>query len=117
VEAGDGSAAFTLARAQRFDLVVTDSRMPKMNSQQLVTSLRLLDSSLCILFVSASYGESSAAGKMPADVPTLSKPSIFAELVREAEDALRPSHDIPGGRILAASPFDSPTLFRPRNIP
>jgi two-component system chemotaxis response regulator CheY len=41
-EAGDGAEAFEKARAQVFDLVVTDHNMPKMDGVTLVRSLREL---------------------------------------------------------------------------
>jgi CheY-like chemotaxis protein len=85
VEAADGLIGYELARAQTFDLVVTDSRMPNMNGTELVTRLRLLNPSLPILHVSGSNGETSA-GTMPTDVPTLDKPFHICDLVKKAEE-------------------------------
>jgi CheY-like chemotaxis protein len=88
VEAGDGIAAYELACAHSFDLVVTDSRMPHLNGTELVVWLRLLYPLLPILHVSGSHGECSAPGNMPANVPTLYKPFKIFELVEQAEKLL-----------------------------
>jgi DNA-binding response OmpR family regulator len=81
----DGIAAYELACAQSFDLVVTDSRMPHLNGTELVVWLRRLNPSLPILHLSGSHGESSASWNMPANVPTLYKPFDMCELVKQAE--------------------------------
>jgi CheY-like chemotaxis protein len=90
VEAGDGMAAYELARAQHFDLVVTDSRMPKLAGSELVALLRVLNPSLPIIHLSGSHGQSSAALDTPDDVPTLYKPFKICDLVKEAEKLLAP---------------------------
>jgi CheY-like chemotaxis protein len=88
VEASDGMVGYELARAQAFDLVVTDSRMPNMNGTEFIARLRLMNPSLPILHVSGSHGETSAPGTMPTNVPTLNKPFHVCDLVKMAEELL-----------------------------
>jgi len=42
VEAGDGSEGLAKAKAQTFDLVITDLNMPVMNGMQMIKALRAL---------------------------------------------------------------------------
>jgi len=42
VEAGDGSEGLAKAKAQSFDLVITDLNMPVMNGMQMIRGLRAL---------------------------------------------------------------------------
>jgi two-component system chemotaxis response regulator CheY len=42
VEAGDGSEGLARAKAQSFDLVITDLNMPVMNGMQMIRGLRAL---------------------------------------------------------------------------
>ncbi|MGX5736078.1 response regulator [Bosea thiooxidans] len=42
VEAGDGSEGLARAKAQNFDLVITDLNMPVMNGMQMIKALRAL---------------------------------------------------------------------------
>jgi DNA-binding response OmpR family regulator len=86
--APDGMTGYDLAKAQPFDLVVTDSKMPYLNGSELVAWLRILSPSLPILHMSGSQGEGSIAGDMPADVPTIYKPFNVRELVQHAERLL-----------------------------
>jgi two-component system chemotaxis response regulator CheY len=44
VEAGDGAEGLAKAKAQRFDLVITDLNMPVMNGLQMIRALRALPS-------------------------------------------------------------------------
>ena len=44
VEAGDGSEGLTKAKAQGFDLVITDLNMPVMNGLEMIRGLRALPS-------------------------------------------------------------------------
>ncbi|KRD96227.1 two-component system response regulator [Bosea sp. Root381] len=44
VEAGDGSEGLAKAKAQAFDLVITDLNMPVMNGMQMIKALRGLPS-------------------------------------------------------------------------
>jgi CheY-like chemotaxis protein len=88
VEAPDGMAAYELAQAQPFDLVVTDSRMPNMTGMELVTRLRSIHPDLPILHISGSLGESSEPKNIPADIPTLYKPFDICDLVKETERLL-----------------------------
>ena len=77
-----GLEAFRAA-AQPFDLVVTDSRMPRMIGAHLAEQLRQLDSKLPIIHLSGSHGP--AARCMPAGVPTFYKPFSIDGLLAEAK--------------------------------
>jgi CheY-like chemotaxis protein len=48
-----GEEALNLFRSTRFDVVVTDYRMPKMNGDELIIRLRSLDSNARIILLSA----------------------------------------------------------------
>jgi DNA-binding NtrC family response regulator len=90
VVAEDGMAGYALAKAESFDLVVTDSRMPRLNGSDLVAWLRILNPSLPIIHLSGNVGSNPATDDMPADVPTLYKPFDVRELVKLAERMLAP---------------------------
>jgi two-component system OmpR family response regulator len=86
-EAVDGNDGWALAQRVRFDLVVTDSRMPGMSGAQLAGRLRAMDPGLPILHLSGSHGMEEP---MPAGVPTLFKPFDLDRLL-VAVRALLPS--------------------------
>jgi DNA-binding NtrC family response regulator len=88
VVAEDGMAGYALAKVESFDLVVTDSRMPRLTGSDLVAWLRMLNPSLPIIHLSGSLGRNPAPDDMPADVPTLYKPFDVRELVKLAERML-----------------------------
>jgi DNA-binding NtrC family response regulator len=83
-------AGYALAKVESFDLVVTDSRMPRLTGSDLVAWLRILNPSLPIIHLSGSLGKNPAPDDMPADVPTLYKPFEVRELVKLAERMLAP---------------------------
>jgi len=47
-----GQDALDLCGKQRFDIVITDYKMPKMNGVELIGKLRKLDGNLCIILIS-----------------------------------------------------------------
>lgn len=71
-EATDGFDGWALARQTRFDLVVTDNRMPRLSGPEFIGRLRELYPTLPILRLSGSHGAESA--EMPSGVTTLFKP-------------------------------------------
>jgi DNA-binding response OmpR family regulator len=79
VEASDGFEAWGLAKKMRFDLVITDSRMPNLSGSQLVTRLRELRPTQPILRLSGSQDPRSEDA--PSDISTLLKPFSIDELV------------------------------------
>jgi two-component system, cell cycle sensor histidine kinase and response regulator CckA len=87
VEAADGAAALnaSLTAPRRFDLVVTDSRMPELDGPQLVKRLRESDPKLPIIHLSGSPGNEHSGSRMPGNVPTLLKPFNLGDLVATAE--------------------------------
>jgi two-component system chemotaxis response regulator CheY len=88
VLAADGQVGYGLAKAQPFDLVITDSRMPYLNGRDLVALLRMLSPCLPIIHMSGSHGESSTPGDLPANVLTIYKPFDVGELVKHAQRLL-----------------------------
>lgn len=78
LEAGSGDEAIGLLRLHRFELILTDHRMPGMTGRELAA------------FVAAAYPETTviiASGACDADTPLastrhLSKPFSFADLCR-----------------------------------
>jgi two-component system, cell cycle sensor histidine kinase and response regulator CckA len=91
IEAGDGVAALEAIQAafRPFDLVITDSRMPRLDGPHLVERLREAHPTLPIIHLSGSQGTEQAGHGMPADVPTLMKPFNLGELVEVGELLMR----------------------------
>ncbi len=69
------------ALAVPFDLILTNSRMPLLNGNEMVAAIRRQQPAQKILHVSGSHGMTSQPGHLPADVPTLFKPFGPDELV------------------------------------
>ena len=65
VEACDGAEALELLNAQRFDLVITDFMMPRLNGLKLVEQLHPLQPRLPIIFVTGYL--SAISGKAILD--------------------------------------------------
>ncbi|SRR5258707_3077858 len=65
VEASDGAEALELLYAQRFDLVITDFVMPRLNGLKLVEHLHLLQPRLPIIFITGYL--STVSGKAILD--------------------------------------------------
>jgi DNA-binding response OmpR family regulator len=83
-EAEDGLAGWEAARRapRPFSLVVTDSKMPRMNGAELVRHLRELDPKLPIISLSGSYGQAEAGSPhLSSGILVLSKPFQLEQLV------------------------------------
>jgi len=65
VEACDGAEALELLNAQRFDLVITDFMMPRLNGLKLVEQLHPLQPQLPIIFITGYL--SAISGKAILD--------------------------------------------------
>ena len=87
VEQADGSTALDAVRATSlpFDLVITNSRNPRLLGPQLVDCLRELDPTLPVIHLNHSTRPEHPA----ADVPTLFKPFDLWALIDEAEKLIR----------------------------
>ena len=85
VQAADGRAALAQLRAKRFDLIVTDLRMPRMDGWELLAALqadgRLRQIPVCVV---------SAEADVPrgASTPFIRKPFELASLVRTIDEVL-----------------------------
>ena len=90
VVAEDGLEGWELARLAdpAFDLVITDSRMPRMTGRALIAKLREQQPGIPILRVSGSDGLS---GEPPVnDVVILHKPFTLDEFMAAVAEALTP---------------------------
>ncbi len=90
VVAEDGLEGWELARLAdpAFDLVITDSRMPRMTGRALIAKLREQQPGIRILRVSGSDGLS---GEPPVgDVVLLHKPFTLDEFIAAVAEALTP---------------------------
>ena len=79
VEASDGFEAWGLAKRTRFDLLITDSRMPPLSGSEFMARLRDLYPTLPILRL--SDGRDVGAEGMPSGMATLFKPFEMDDLV------------------------------------
>ena len=68
-EAADGMSAWGLAMSQRFDLLITDIRMPGLDGLELVERVRQFTPTIAILLISAYLPIG-----FPPDYPFLQKP-------------------------------------------
>src|SRR5512138_1176311 len=105
--AEDGREAVALARARRFDAVLTDMRMPLMGGAELVHELRRTDPGVPAMVVTANVGDDAldaarrevllAVLSKPVDVPRLLDLLASARrdgLVAVVEDDLRLSDNL-----------------------
>jgi two-component system sensor histidine kinase/response regulator len=83
VEAPDGLEAWALAQWTRFDLVITDNRMPHLSGAELVARLRERQPTLPILRLSGSHDRPEEGG-----VRTLFKPFSTDQLVAAVRSLL-----------------------------
>ena len=90
VETPDGLSAWQLIgrAADRFDLVVTDSRMPGLTGSDLIERLRKLDPATRILRVSGSQPKDPVPPHPATDIPTLYKPFLPGELIQAVQGIL-----------------------------
>jgi CheY-like chemotaxis protein len=102
--AGSGPEALVLARATRFDAVVTDMQMPQMSGGMLLQALRRLDPGLAVLVVTA-YTRHAELERVKRDglLAVLPKPTPVERLSRLLERArhgglLALVQDDPGAR-------------------
>ncbi len=88
--ANDGEEALALIRqsAVPFDLVITDTTMPRLTGIELIATLRALHPGLPMILTSGQGPDSSAT--LPSDVRFLAKPITMAELATAIQAALAP---------------------------
>ena len=95
--AEDGAVAWNTLQANRYDLVVTDHKMPKLTGIQLVNKLRAARMALPVILVS---------GALPMEeldrhpclqlAATLLKPFTAEELLLAVTEVLRATASVPG---------------------
>jgi DNA-binding NtrC family response regulator len=90
VETADsGMAAIAAARARRFDLGITDMKMPGMNGIETLTALKQLDASMEVIVLTGYASEQTAAECMRRGAyGYLRKPFELADLRALIERAL-----------------------------
>ena len=84
VEAANGLQAWKLVKENRFDLVVTDSRMPRLSGYQLTALVRELHPTMPILRLSGSHNP----GSNEIGTRTLFKPFEIPDLVEAVRSLL-----------------------------
>lgn len=85
-EADDGDAALRIAARTRFDIVITDVRMPKMDGIRLARELRRCDPRIRIVFISGhDDAEYLKSAMQVSAVDYLFKPIVLQELRIVAE--------------------------------
>ena len=87
VQAVDGRAALAQLRATRFDLILTDLRMPGMDGWELLAALRT-DWRLEHIPVCVVSAEAEAGLPLPASTRFIRKPFELAALVRIVNEVL-----------------------------
>jgi len=88
--ASSGAEALALIRTTRFDVLVTDMKMPGMNGAQLVHETRKVDTGLTAIVVTAYTGDADLASVANAGVlAILSKPVPIAQLIHLLRSARR----------------------------
>ena len=97
-EAEDGLAGwerFSTAKLH-FDLVVTDSRLPRLSGSELAQRLRELHPTLPIINLSGSHGDKTSSNQSyPPNVPTMCKPFQLSKLVTLVTELLSRSGHSP----------------------
>jgi CheY-like chemotaxis protein len=89
----NGGAALAALRAQHFDLVITDLRMPGMSGDDTITALRTIDAKVPIVLTTGSSLDEATRCQARGARELLRKPFNMAELigvVTRALDETRP---------------------------
>ena len=116
--AGDGEEALTMLALGKFDLVLTDGNMPRLDGCGLVRALRARGNRIPVMIISGSL---AAGGKLPPDVHAevavaLSKPAMPSDVLAAVAHALRPLTPAQG-RMRMADARTAPTcLFSPSPV-
>jgi CheY-like chemotaxis protein len=87
-EAEDGVAAVALLRRRRYDLVITDLRMPGMTGWDVVDSVRARVPTMPVILISGFPTDDDVKRAQRAGVPVLQKPFSVAEFQRAVISAL-----------------------------
>jgi len=89
IEAWNGRVAIDLARESRFDLVISDVRMPDMDGLDLLTALHEYDPNLPVVLTSGSPGPPSVVQtRMMGAFAFLEKPVPFETMRETARRAI-----------------------------
>ncbi len=96
--AEDGEVGWAALHTHRYDLLITDNKMPKVSGVELITKLRDENMTLPIILTTGggvSAQELCLSPQLPL-VITLVKPYTFEKLLRTVEQVLRQSDSVVG---------------------
>jgi CheY-like chemotaxis protein len=82
-QASDGLEALDVFQRQRFDVVISDLRMPRMDGRALVERVRKLAPDTRILITTAYLDDG-----VPPGIPHLAKPLLLEELLAKIRELL-----------------------------
>jgi CheY-like chemotaxis protein len=89
VEACDGAQALELLNTQRFDLMITDFVMPKVNGLKVIEQVHPLRARMPILFITGYLSANSAQAILDGTGEVLQKPFEIAVLKSTVQRLLR----------------------------
>ncbi len=100
VEAADGQEALQRAQRARFDLVLTDQNMPRMDGLTLVRELRRLvpyQSVPIVMLTTEASGEMTQQGRLAGATGWVVKPFDPRRLVQVVQHVLQPTRGLAHG--------------------
>lgn len=89
-EAGDGAQALELINARRFDLVISDFVMPRLDGVELLEHLRSVSPKTQIIFITGYFSEDSLKAFLPG-VACVTKPFGVDDLMTVVQRLLPPN--------------------------
>ncbi|MGH7828365.1 MAG: response regulator [Candidatus Binatia bacterium] len=89
-EAGDGAQALELINARRFDLVISDFVMPRLDGVELLEHLRSVSPKTQIIFITGYFSKDSLKAFLPG-VECVTKPFGVDDLMSVVQRLLPPN--------------------------
>ena len=87
---GDGQEAFTVATTERFDLLIVDIMLPRLNGLDLIEQLRASKINTPVIIVSAKRSvDDRVRGLQSGGDDYITKPFAFAELLARIQSLMR----------------------------
>ena len=97
--AQDGEEALQILRQRRFDVIITDLRMPRMDGYRLTEAIRAQDPDVTIVWLTGYRDPSKAATQARLGVyRCVDKPLTVAEIRALVRDAVSAAGVVPPGR-------------------
>jgi CheY-like chemotaxis protein len=91
-EAGDGVQAVKLLHNRRFDLVITDLVMPRMDGLKLLKHIRSMSPQIPVILITGYFSKASAKRSFP-ETECLTKPFGVRELLWAVRRCLPPKKE------------------------